>query len=154
MGVDSALKVRCGQIWLLLGQQLKSVPSCCRPRDGFRGRTLKLFPVSGFCCGVPKYLRRGTQAPPNRIRVGGFKGSNPSKNTSASEAPDGVWQLIGSMGEQKMTKTTKAIMAGAAFAGLLAGTGAPGSGFKPAFFAEDVFQRAGSEPEWRQESRE
>jgi hypothetical protein len=29
-----------------------------------------------------------------------------------------------SMGEQKMTKTTKAIMAGAAFAGLLAGTSA------------------------------
>jgi hypothetical protein len=29
------------------------------------------------------------------------------------------------MGEQKMTRTTKAIMAGAAFAGLLAGTGAP-----------------------------
>lgn len=42
-----------GEVWLLLGQQLKSVPSCCRPRDGFRGRTLKLFPVSGFCCGVP-----------------------------------------------------------------------------------------------------
>jgi hypothetical protein len=50
------------------------------------------------------------------------------------------------MGEQKMTKTTKAIMAGAAFAGLLAGTSAPVrasnllSSLKTSFSAQDQSQ--------------
>jgi len=45
--------------------------------------------------------------------VGGFNGRTPSQNTKRSEAPDGVWATYRINGEQKMTKTTKAIMAGA-----------------------------------------
>jgi hypothetical protein len=50
------------------------------------------------------------------------------------------------MGEQKMTKNSKAIMAGAALAGLLAGTGAPVrasnllSSLKTSFSAQDQSQ--------------
>jgi hypothetical protein len=103
------------------------------------------FSRFGILLQRTEYLRRGTQAL-NRIRGGGFNGSNPSKVTSASEAPDGVWQLNGSTGEHTMTKTTKAIMAGAAFAGLLAGTSTPvrasnlNSSLKTSFGAQDQSQ--------------
>jgi len=53
-----------------------------------------------------------------------------------------------------MTKTTKAMLAGAALAGLIAGTGAAVNASTLLSFAEDVLQRPGSGAGQGQEGRQ